>query len=286
MATGQYVGASVGYRLSGEAIWPAQIHDCKAAIRWLRANAEKYSIDPQRIGVWGGSAGGHLVNMLGTSGDVKELEGDCGSPEQSSRVSCVVPFCGPTNFLAPKRFEGGKRPSAVDLLLGGTIEEKQDLAKQASPITYVSPDDPPFLIVHGTADRTVPFEQAEMFDDALRKAGVDVTFVKIVGGGHGIGGEAVHQRVRAFFDKHLRGQPVEVSSEPIPAPERRRTATASRRPPDYRTSRLCGERGRACRTGIVSAVPAAGNSPGPSLPQRPGRETGIRPRAGMPMFPV
>jgi acetyl esterase/lipase len=221
VATGNYVGASVGYRLSGEAVWPAQIHDCKAAIRWLRANAKKYGIDPARIGVWGGSAGGHLVNMLGTSGDVKELEGNCGSPEQSSRVSCVVPFCGPTNFLAPRRFEGGRRPSAVDLLLGGKIEEKQDLAKQASPITYVSKDDPPFLIVHGTADNTVPFEQAEMFDAALRKAGVAVTFVKIIGGGHGIGGPAVQERVTAFFEKHLRGQQVEVSSEPIQTPEPR-----------------------------------------------------------------
>ena len=217
VATGNYVGASVGYRLSGEAIWPAQIHDCKAAIRWLKANADKYQIDPERIGVWGSSAGGHLVNMLGTSGDVKELEGDCGSPGQSSRVCCVVPFCGPANFLAPKRFEGGRSPSAVDLLLGGKIEEKQDVAKQASPITHVSKDDPPFLVVHGTADNTVPFEQAEMFSAALKKAGVDVTLVKILGGGHGIGGDEVLQRVKAFFEKHLRGQDVKVSDEPIEA---------------------------------------------------------------------
>ena len=215
VATGNYVGASVGYRLSGEAIWPAQIHDCKAAIRWLRANAGKYGIDPERIGVWGSSAGGHLVNLLGTSGDVKELEGECGSPDVSSRVQCVVPFCGPANFLAPKRFEGGRSPSAVDLLLGGTIEDKQDLAKQASPLTYVSRDDPPFLVVHGTADNTVPFEQAETFSAALRQAGVDVTLVKIIGGGHAIGGDEVMQRVKAFFEKHLRGQEVEVSDQPI-----------------------------------------------------------------------
>jgi acetyl esterase/lipase len=126
VATGDYVGATIGYRLSGEATWPAQIHDCKAAIRWLRANADQYHIDPERIGVWGSSAGGHLVNMLGASGGVTELEGSGGSAEHSSRVSCVVPFCGPTNFLAPKRFEGGRSPSAVDLLLGGSIEDKQD----------------------------------------------------------------------------------------------------------------------------------------------------------------
>lgn len=217
VATGNYVGASVGYRLSSEAIWPAQIHDCKAAIRWLKANADKYQIDPERIGVWGSSAGGHLVNMLGTSGDVKELEGDCGSPGLSSRVHCVVPFCGPANFLAPKRFEGGRSPSAVDLLLGGKIEEKQDAAKGASPITYVSKDDPPFLIVHGTADNTVPVEQAEMFHAALQKAEVDATLVKILGGSHSVGGDEVLQRVKAFFEKHLRGQEVEVSDEPIQA---------------------------------------------------------------------
>jgi len=221
VATGNYVGASIGYRLSGEAIWPAQIHDCKAAIRWLRANAAKYRIDPERIGVWGSSAGGHLVNMLGTSGDVKELEGECGSPEASSRVQCVVPFCGPANFLATRRFEGGRSPSAVDLLLGGKLDDKQELAKQASPITYVTKDDPPFLIVHGTADNTVPFEQAEMFSEALKKAGVDVTLVKVLGGSHAVGGEEVMQRVQAFFEKHLRGQDVKVSDEPIEAGDSR-----------------------------------------------------------------
>ena len=217
VATGNYVGATIGYRLSGEATWPAQIHDCKAAIRWLRANSDQYHIDPERIGVWGSSAGGHLVNLLGTSGGVESLEGSGGSPDQSSRVSCVVPFCGPTNFLAPRRFEGGRSPSAVDLLLGGAIEDKRDAAKEASPITYVSADDPPFLIVHGTADGTVPFEQAEMFHEALKKADVDVTFVRIVEGSHAVGGEAVMQRVTVFFEKHLRGQDVQVSEEPIQA---------------------------------------------------------------------
>lgn len=215
VATGHYAGASVGYRLSGEATWPAQIHDCKAAIRWLRANAQRYQIDPERIGVWGSSAGGHLVNMLGTSGDVRDLEGRCGSPQESSRVQCVVSFCGPTNFLAPQRFEGGRTPSAVDLLLGGDAAQRRELARQASPITHVSPDDPPFLLVHGTADNTVPFEQAEMFYEALQQQGVEATFVKLVGGSHAVGGEEVLQRVQAFFAKHLRGQDVQVSDAPI-----------------------------------------------------------------------
>ena len=202
-ASGQYVGVSVGYRLSKEAIWPAPIHDCKAAIRFLKANAKKYNLDPERIGVWGISAGGHLVSLLGTSGGVKELEGDCGSPEQSSRVACVVDFCGPSDFPAIGKLTGGEAPSAVSQLLGGPIAEKQEAAKAASPITYVTKDDPPFLIVHGTKDAIVPLDQAESFYAALKKAGVDATLVKIEGGGHGIGGVEVAKRVQAFFDKHL-----------------------------------------------------------------------------------
>jgi len=205
-ASGNYVCATVEYRLSGEAIWPAQIHDCKAAIRWLKANAEKYNIDPRRIGVWGTSAGGHLVNMLGTSGGVKELEGGCGSPEQSSRVACVVAFCGPSNLLAAKKLGGGREPSAVTRLLGGTVGEKKAAAKSASPITYVTSDDPPMLLVHGTRDPIVPLEQAELLHAALQAAGVDSTLVKIEGGGHGIGGPEVLKRVEAFFNKHLRGK--------------------------------------------------------------------------------
>ncbi len=214
VASGNSVGFSVGYRLTGEAIWPAQIHDCKAAIRWIRANARKYHVDPDRIGVWGSSAGGHLVSMLGTSGDVEKLEGGNGSPDQSS---CVVDFCGPSDFTAAKKMEGGREPSAVTLLLGGPPQEKRDVAREASPVTYVSKDDPPFLIVHGTGDGTVPLQQAEILYEALTKAGCKPVFIKIDGGGHGIGGAAVQERVNAFLEKHLRGQDVEIKSETIPA---------------------------------------------------------------------
>jgi acetyl esterase/lipase len=216
-ATGNYFCASVGYRLSGEATWPAQIHDCKAAIRFLKANANKYNIDPQKIGVWGISAGGHLVSLLGTTGDVKELEGDCGWPDQSSRVTCVVDFCGPTDFTAIAKLDKGDAFAAVSALLGGPIDQKAQAAKEASPVTYVSKDDAPILIVHGTADNVVPFSQAEVFYQALKKAGVDATLVKIEGGGHGIGGPEVQRRVLNFFEKHLRGQKVDVSDEPIQA---------------------------------------------------------------------
>lgn len=219
VASGDYVGVSVGYRLTDETAWPGQIHDCKAAIRWIRANAKTLKIDPDKIGVWGSSAGGHLVSMLGTSGDVKELEGKNGSPDVSSRVACVVDFCGPSDFLAiPKDGPKVSEPSgSLYKLLGGPLGEKQDIAKEASPITYVTKDDPPFLIVHGTDDRTVAIKQAELLHAVQQKAGVNTTFVKITGGGHGIGGPKVDERVRAFFAKHLLGKDVEVSSDAIEA---------------------------------------------------------------------
>src|SRR5579872_5779829 len=141
--TGKYAGVSVGYRLSGEAIWPAQIHDCKAAIRWLKANARKYNLDPDRIGVTGTSAGGHLVAMLGTSGDVAVLEGNLGEHASvSSRVACVVDEFGLTELLAM----GGSHDNAnspESRLVGGAIQDNQDAARNASPTTYVSKDDPP-----------------------------------------------------------------------------------------------------------------------------------------------
>lgn len=213
VASGDFVGVSVGYRLTDKGSWPAQIHDCKAAIRWIRANAEKLGIDANKIGVWGSSAGGHLVSHLGSSGDVKEVEGDLGTTGISSRVACVVDFCGPSDFPNFQMTSGAQNP--ITKLLGGSPKEKADVAKEASPITFVSKDDPPFLIVHGTDDRTVPFSQAELLYAAQKKAGVDTTFVKIEGGGHGIGGPAVEARVRAFFEKHLLGKDVQVSGEPI-----------------------------------------------------------------------
>ena len=208
VATGNYVGVSVGYRLSGESLWPAQINDCKAAIRWIRANAKQQGIDPKRIGVWGSSAGGHLVSLLGTSSDIKALDGNNGSPNASSRVACVVDFCGPADMAVFKHVR-------LDQLFGKPFDARQEEAKSASPASYVTKDDPPFLIVHGTNDRTVPLAQAELFHDKLKKAGVDVTFVRIKGGGHGIGGAEVMKRVTGFFGKHLRGEDIKVSDTPI-----------------------------------------------------------------------
>ena len=149
--------------------------------------------------------------------DVKDLDGDNGSAGESNRVRCVVNFCGPTDFAAfVKRSPGMNQPGKpVYKLFGGPVEEKAEAAKSASPVTFASKDDPPFLTIHGDEDRTVPFEQAELLHTALKKAGVDSTLVKVEGGGHGFGGPEVNRRVRAFFDKHLLGKDVEVPETAI-----------------------------------------------------------------------
>jgi len=203
-----YVAASINYRLSGEAVFPAQIHDCKAAIRWLRANAEKYGIDPDRIGVWGSSAGGHLVALLGTSGDIKELEGDKGPRNVSSRVQAVCDFFGPTDFSKIGDFPSNLKHNAPDSpeskLIGAPILENQEKGQRANPIRYIAKDCPPFLIMHGDKDMTVPMNQSELLNEALKKAGLDVTYHVVPGGGHGFGGAEIDKKVNEFFDRVLK----------------------------------------------------------------------------------
>ena len=209
--SGRYAGVSVGYRLTDEAHWPAQIHDCKAAIRWIRANAKAHGLDPDRIGVWGTSAGGHLVAMLGTSAGVAAMDGDLGPHATlSTRVTCVVDFFGPTDFLQmdSHRVPGSKMAhdppdSPESILVGGAIQEHPDRVAAANPITYVTADDPPILIMHGDDDRLVPIHQSEIFETALQKAGVDVTFVPVKGAGHGLRGAHISDQVTAFFGRHL-----------------------------------------------------------------------------------
>ena len=199
-----YVVASTNYRLSRHAPFPAQIHDVKGAVRYLRANAKKYKIDPDRIGVAGASAGGHLVALLGTSGDVKELEGDVGPKDVSSRVQCVIDFFGPTDLL--KLSPANAKENPVTRLLGGSTKDKRELAVSANPITYVSKGDPPILIVHGDKDPVVPLSQSELLHDALKKAGVDATLKVVPEAGHGNGiftPELAKEYVE-FFEKHLK----------------------------------------------------------------------------------
>src|SRR5262249_27571146 len=147
-------------RFSQDAIWPAQIYDCKAAVRFLRANAAKYNLDPDHIGVGGDSAGGHLAAVLGTTGDVGELEGGLGNPGGSSRVQAVLDWSGPTDFTQiaqqslPNSVLKHDAPNSPEArLLGGPIEEKKELARTANPLTYIDKKTPPFLIMHGDADR-------------------------------------------------------------------------------------------------------------------------------------
>ena len=215
-SAGAFVGhgfavAAVNYRLSQHAIWPAQIEDCKAAVRWLRANAGRYGYDPARVASYGGSAGGHLAAMLGTTGDVKAY--DVGANlGLSSRVQAVVDFFGPTDFLQMDAHRLNAQAMVHDTpdspesqLVGGPIRDHPDRVARANPITYVTADDPPFLIIHGDADLLVPHHQSVLLEAALRKAGVPVQFVTIAGGRHGGDTETKgFDRAMAFLTERLK----------------------------------------------------------------------------------
>jgi acetyl esterase/lipase len=197
--------ASINYRLSQHAVFPAQIEDCKAAIRWLRANAVKYHIDPDHIGVWRASAGGHLVAMLGTTGNVMDLEGTGGNLDQSSRAQGVVDWFGPTDMTAMGK-QADKPGTPVAKLIGGPVQENQEKARKASPMTYVGKDSAPFLIMHGDQDNTVPLQQSEVLAEALKKAGVEVKLQIIEGNGHGgpsFSSPENRKLIEDFFAKHL-----------------------------------------------------------------------------------
>jgi acetyl esterase/lipase len=221
IADGNYVGVSINYRLTGEAIWPAQIHDCKAAIRWVRANAQKYNIDPERIGVIGASAGGHLVAMLGFTANDADLEGDIGAHrDTSSAVQCVIDEFGPVDLVAlptdGSQMDHNAADSPEGRLLGGEAKLKQDVAKAASPVTYISKDDAPILILHGSEDPLIPLVQSERLYKSLRESGVEAYFVTVQGAGHGgFRNPEIAKRRSQFFDNQLRGQDEEISEEAI-----------------------------------------------------------------------
>jgi acetyl esterase/lipase len=174
-----YAIVSINYRMSGEAIFPANINDVKAAIRWVKANAAEYKFSPKRIALWGGSAGANLAALAGTSGDVKELEDmSMGNANQSSRVMAVVDWFGPTNFLLMDeqlKETGNGKPdkseanSMLSKVLGQKITEIPEKVKMANPESYITSDDPPFLIQHGTKDPIVPTQQSVLFYEKLVK---------------------------------------------------------------------------------------------------------------------
>jgi acetyl esterase/lipase len=184
--------ASIQHRFSSDAIWPAQAYDCKAAVRFLRANAAKYNFDPNHFGVGGDSSGGHLATFVGTSGDMSDMEGDLGNTNVSSRVQAVVDWFGPTDFTLMAQQSGpgsmiqhDSPYSPESLLLGGPVQEKRELAKTANPLTYIDKNDPPFLIMHGDNDQLVPLGQSVILAKALIDAGVEeVTMKTIPGAGH------------------------------------------------------------------------------------------------------
>lgn len=211
-----YVAATITYRLmdvgengpersTAEPNFPAQIHDAKAAIRWMRTNADEYNADPDRIGVTGGSAGGHLSLLVGLADAEAELEGEGGHADQSSRVQAVVNFFGPTEMSSCH--EKSSVAWMLRLFMDGKPGEVPATYEKASPITHVSSDDPPVLTLHGDQDKLVPVEQAKKLDKAMKEAGVPHKLVILEGQGHGFGGQVQEKAMEAmwnFFDKHLK----------------------------------------------------------------------------------
>lgn len=197
--------ASIEYRLSREAKFPAQIMDCRAAVRWLRANAATHGLDPERIGAFGASAGGHLAALLGTAPAVAEW--DAGAHlDQSPRVQCVVAFYPPTDLdeLTSGWFWRKVSFSDVGRLIGGAVEQNRDRVARANPVNYISKNAPPFYLLHGDRDKLVPIRQSELLHTALRQAGIPVHFEIVPGKGHAIGPppDAV-PKLNEFLRQHL-----------------------------------------------------------------------------------
>jgi acetyl esterase/lipase len=202
LAKAGYVGASINYELApkkdsfaktlGE-VWPRNLHDCKTAVRWLRKNASKYKIDPDHIGVIGGSAGGHLTAMVALTSPEDGLDPKQPWGDVSCRVQAAIPLYGVHDFAMMAK--GGEDP---------------DILKKGSPVTWATKDDPPFLIFHGTKDTTVPLAQSERLAEALKKAGIEHELVIVEGAPHTFHLQPKEKDLRpqvlAFLDKHLKGK--------------------------------------------------------------------------------
>jgi acetyl esterase/lipase len=200
-----YVSATVGYRFAPASAFPAQVNDVKCAVRFLRANADKYGIDPRRIGAVGFSAGAHLSMMLATMDKEDGLEGDGGWPDQPSKVQAAVSFFGPTDLAAtdvPDRVK-----DILKAFIGGTPVDKPREYRQASPLTYVSPGDAPMLLFQGTRDVLVPHTQAFAMVEAMTRYNIPGRVELLIGAGHGWGGRELEHTVEqtyAFFDQYLK----------------------------------------------------------------------------------
>jgi acetyl esterase/lipase len=205
LAAHGYVALSINYALatSRHATWPQNVHDCKTAVRWLRKNADRFQIDTNHIGVIGGSAGGHLAALLAVTGPADHLDPAQPYGEFSCAVQCAVDFYGPAD-LAQHR----------DLaMLGKTRAQDPSIYRAASPVSYADRNDPPILIVHGTADKTVNVKQSELFAAALEAAGAPHQLVTVPGAGHSFDLEPRQRDLRplvlGFFDRYLRGPAVQ-----------------------------------------------------------------------------
>ncbi len=223
-----YVVASVEYRFSQKAKFPAQIQDCQAAIRWLRANRDEYHIDPGHVGVVGGSAGGHLSALVATSGGKKAFAPIGGNDDQSDRVQCVCNIYGPANFTTVMQhaeedenirniFKFNTPSDPYSELIGVSLVDNKEKTDAVSPIHYVSKDNPPMLILHGTHDALVPYAQSVELQAALKAKGVGVWLQTIPGAGHGgpaFGQPAVYLLTQNFFDKYLKGSDLKIELVP------------------------------------------------------------------------
>lgn len=218
-----YAIASIDYRLSGEATFPAAVQDAKAAVRWLRANAAQYKLDPDKFAAFGQSAGGNIASMLGTAGDVAMFDdAGLGNAGVSSRVQAVINWFGPNDFSkmdeqakaqgCPASDQTHDDPASFEsAYLGAAVPAAPEQVQQADPITYISPDDPPFLVQKGDQDCTVPIENTKMLADALMAAGNDVEYDLLAGAGHGdTGGTPIFadaanvQRIVTWLDAKLK----------------------------------------------------------------------------------
>jgi len=213
-----YVAVAPQYRFCPQDPFPAQVHDVKAAVRWIKSNAKKYRIDPERVGAIGFSAGGHLALMLGLTGPNDGLEGDVSAGSPDSRVKAVVNYFGPTD-LAAQDIPDVSKPLVKDFL-GGSPQQKPDMAAKASPLTFVSKDDAPVLTFQGTKDPLVPYTQAIKLAEAMNAAGVPGRVELLVGAQHGWAGAELERTVDEtfrFFDRYLKRDDRRVRGDHEPA---------------------------------------------------------------------
>ncbi len=204
LAARGYVAVTITYRLAPAYPFPAAVLDCKGAVRWLRANAAKYHVDPTRIGTTGGSAGGHLAQFLGVTAGVREFEGE-GNLDQSSAVSCVVNFFGPSD-LSKSYGKSVDAAEVLPLFFGGNLDTKLREHLRGSPLYWITPAAAPTLIVHGTEDKYVAYEQATWAVDKMKACGAEVELLTLPGAGHGFKGadaDTAQKALLAFFDGHL-----------------------------------------------------------------------------------